>query len=116
MASIQVLVNGKEQIYSEAFLIADDQDVELNVRSMPVFFRFKVRFTAPEEKPSGNWTTTGSITQFIFRGWSNSVTSLMEEPQRIGEVNGRELYFQMAHRKVGRVNEVHWFVYMDAQS
>ena len=115
MASTRIIVGDKEQIFDSAFLVGDDQDVQLQVASMPVFFSASVRFTAPNDpSPSGTWTLDGGVARFVFRGWSNSIGLIMEIPERFGEFAQQQLYYQMSHRRIGKVNDVHFYVLMDA--
>jgi hypothetical protein len=118
MSSITVKMGGKEQIYSAAFLMLDDQDVEMEVAVPTAPLRMAIRFTPgePNTVATGRWEVVAGVTRFTFSGWSSPFTTAIPAPERFGELNGRALYFQVAQRKIGKdLNEVHWWVLVEAQ-
>lgn len=119
MSSTSVVIGGKEQVFETSFLTVDDQDVAINISVPPVALQLAIRFTQggllPPSSPTGRWEMLAGILRFTFTGWTNVLTSAIG-PQRFGEANGRGIYFQMAHRKIGaNLNEVHWWVLLESQ-
>ncbi len=66
----------------------------------------------PDER-SGAWTQEGDILHFIFKGWNNPLGTCVLEPTKIGEIQSKKLYFQIAHHYVGEQNLMHLFIYVE---
>jgi hypothetical protein len=110
MSMSVVLINGKQVIFATSFAVRDDQDVVVDHSAPPYPFKCVIRFTAPPAgsqpvSAAGSWTTLEGVVRFIFSGWDNVLGTVLED-QRIGEIEGREVSFQMVHRKVGSLNDV----------
>ncbi len=73
--------------------------------------KLDLKFTPGQNSEyEGRWNSKDGIVYLEFVGWRNSIGTAVSEPQKFGEIDGRRLYFQMAHYLLGNMNLVHFYI------
>ena len=107
-----IKIDGKEQTFSTAFMVGDDQDVEIDAPIRDAVVRLVIRFKpgGPEQAQEGRWTTAEGVTRMEFLGWKNPLGVVTSLPQHFGDLRGEPIWFQMAHHRIGDVNVVQFYI------
>jgi hypothetical protein len=110
-----IKIGDKEQIFSTYFLVPNNQEAQVDV---PIFgatskMSFEFRDKESDDASTGEWTTVNDVMKVVFKGWKSPLGTTFKELVKYGEVDGKKLYFQVAHKLVGESNLVHLFLYVE---
>jgi hypothetical protein len=110
-----VRIYGQELVSAADFLVPDNMEASVAVPlalGMQTI-RFTLQFVpAPEGQQGGtsSWINDSGVIKFTFVGWASPLGTAFTEPLRIGDVNGLPLFVQIAHRRIGFLNQATWYV------
>jgi hypothetical protein len=110
-------VGNKSVLYSTTFLIAVDETFEDTVKApdgspLPIAITFKV--PKDQQPAGGEWHAVDGKLQMTFYGWNSPLGTVMDEPEKFGEMNGRPAMFQVASYGIGDKRIlVHLWIYVE---
>ena len=98
---------------TQTLLLGDDESGEFVVHvrekdtSAAYPLRVSVRFTEPDAaEASSRWEYDHEVLKMLFSGWANREGSSFRKPQRLGEHKGVPFGFNVAHQRIGELNQV----------
>ena len=98
-------VGDKQSLATKTFLLGDGEVGKFAVTVGDTVLPVEVKFSAPQARESAwHWEYDGGTLRLSFTGWKNPYGSGLPAPQRIGEVDGAPLGFNMAHQRLGAMN------------
>jgi len=110
-------IGGRRVIFDRTFLVADGQETLIDVLynrdreedAANTITRLTILFVNDPtvQAPTASWAGAGDRTAITFRGWNSTVPSTIGEPAQIAAIEGRAVFMQLAHSKVGAMNLVH---------
>lgn len=109
---VMVTVNGMKVVFDTSFLAKNDQEVTIEAPFEGQSLRLTIIFKAGPagEQPTGEWLSENGSIRMTFSGWSNPMGSCLLDPTKFGDVNGKRMFFQFAHYRVGEQNLVHFYI------
>ena len=109
-----VKINDKELVYSKDFLVQNDQEVIIDAPVLNDILKLSVVFKsgAASDERNGSWTNEGDVVKFVFSGWNNPLGTCVLEPTKFGDINGKRIFFQLAHQYVAEINLAHLYIFI----
>lgn len=106
-----VKIGDRELVFTATLILGDDETADLQVPVRDVTLPIKLRFVGGDSpQQTGHWRTVDGVLHMEFAGWLNPLGSAFDPPERIGDVGGAPLWFQMAHHRIVSVNLVHLLI------
>jgi hypothetical protein len=109
-------VGDKHLLATETLLLADD---EVGTFLVPIreldggsginafSLKVSVKFTAPDApEASARWEYDHGTLKMVFSGWSDREGSSFRRAKRLGEHKGVPFGFNVAHQRLGELNQV----------
>ena len=115
-----LLVNGRELLLRESFLIKDNEEVEIKTefggQPLKLTIRFVKSGSPVQTKPRIDWdTSTPGTIKFTATDWGNPVGTAVSEPIRLGEIGGKLFGFQLVQWRIGITNRVDFFLFVGGE-
>jgi hypothetical protein len=106
-------IDGKSVIFSDTLLLRDGQRASILVPLNPAV-NLKVELlllpspegAAPEEKRSGRWYPEEGTVKIELVGWEDALGAALNEPQHVGQITGKDLWFHVASTRIAETNRV----------
>ena len=112
-------IGDKKLVYSTSFLVADNQEAAMDVtfsdnsiQKMSIVFN-PAGYDPQDYDGNGGWRVENGVVKFRFFNWRNGTGIAMKEPLKFGDVEGKKIFFQIAHYMVGETNFAHFFIYAE---
>ena len=113
------VVGDKQLLGTETLLLTDDETGEFTVQlreangAVARPLRVAVRFTAPAASDaSARWEYDRGVLKMVFSGWAEREGSSFRRAQRLGDHYGVPFGFNVAHQRLGDLNQVTFQFYM----
>lgn len=107
------VVGDKNLLATETLLLADDEAGEFGLNILDRegtavgHLRVSVRFTDPDASESSvRWEYDRGVLKIRFSGWSDREGSSFRKAKRLGEQKGVPFGFNVAHQRLGELNQV----------
>ena len=108
-----VTIAGREIVYSQSLIVGDGQPVEIQATAkghlVPVRLIFSTAPNANPNEATTTWRTEGGVLIIDFVGWRNPL-GICIGPQRLGDIGGNALGFQVAGYRINDQNFVHFYL------
>ncbi|WP_425336530.1 DUF6864 domain-containing function [Synechococcus elongatus] len=107
-----ITIDSKQIVYSATFLVATGVESYLDIPIDDSRLLLSIKFvtsTGSAER-TGEWQEENGIVRFVFTGWNNPLGTCVLEPTKFGDIDGKKIYFQLAHYLIGEQNLVHIFI------
>ena len=107
-----VRIGDKEVVLQHTVLVLDEQPVtfEIPVRDSTLKLRLVCVQPGPGETQAANWKTIDGVLEIVLRGWNNPLGTALSPPERIGDLKGEPIWFQVATYRIAMLNVVHFLV------
>jgi hypothetical protein len=107
-----VTVDGKRVIHVAPLMVKNDQEARLDVAIEDTVLRFSFLFTAGTEQ-DGRWSPVEDRIRFELTGWGKPLGASTSEPNKVGEVGSKKLYFQLVNFGIGEMNIAQFFLLVE---
>lgn len=102
----RIQVGDRQLIFSETFLLADNEVAHIEVPLGSGSLAVRIRFEPSTNDATGRWRFENNVLIMDFSGWNNPLGVCLTKPARIGDVEEKPLGFTVAQQKVGQVNNL----------
>ncbi|TAL70271.1 MAG: hypothetical protein EPN82_03295 [Bacteroidetes bacterium] len=97
-------------VYNETFILPSNSNLDLQIKIDGINLNFQIQLEdTGVDKPYVNWTTKDIInndsTFYIhLTGWRNSIGAVMPVPAKVGNINGKSIYFYFCSHFIANSN------------
>ena len=92
-----ITINDRTLVFNETFLLPDGQSARFDTTIEGTRFQilFTLRAAKGDEERKGTWAFKDGILHMTFIGWTNPMGTCLKQPEKLGDINGKPLGFQL---------------------